>query len=316
MTITYQNHTLSREEFCKIKSAEFAEQYPKENITPEVVDRMISACQHPERPWEEESSHDLDQAMENVCNCLEEQPKELEVVPEGQWTPNSQEAAMLERIKTSSMESGAFTELRKKFDFSKGLRKLTPLPGAIVTPFDYADALGIAFRMAEAGRYLACDAVRHLEAYGTFSNVLEQAASIFHVGYSTFSNWNRTAQRVPIEYWETIPFTIAQEIACAKYDADPEKNQAAINDLLKEAQVHGWSSDETRAQVKIKQGKPPRKLERTVEYEFIVIHNGNHYLSEAYPPVEEGMEVINLKTKEYLHQTAEKVEFLPLEVRK
>lgn len=317
MTITYQNNELSLEEFCAIKSAEFAEKYPKENITPEMVGRMIEACAHPDRLWEEESSHDLDQAMENVCICLEQSApsQELEVVTEEKWSPNSQEAAMIERIRTASMESGAFSELRKKFDFSKGLRQLTPIEGAVITPFDYADALGVGVRMADAGRFLACEAVSHLEAYGTFSNVLEQAAAIFRVGYSTFANWNRTAQRVPLEYRETVPFTIAQEIACAKYDSDPQKNQEAITSLLQQAQVAGWNSEETRAQVKIKQGKPPKTTKKEEEYEFLVIFNGSHYLSDAYPPVEEGMEVINLKTKEYLTQEG-KLEFLPLEIRK
>lgn len=316
MTITYQNHSLSREEFCKIKSAEFAEQYPKENITPEVVDRMISACQHPERPWEEESSHDLDQAMENVCQCLESQPKELEVVPEGQWTPNSQEAAMIEVVRNSSLESGAFSKIREKFDLGEGMLQLTPRAGTVITPHDFAACIGVGWRMAESGKYLVASAIVALRAYNLYDNVLDQVAGMLRLNYSTLSNLERTAKRVPEEYRKALPFTIAQEIACAKYDADPEKNQSAINDLLKEAQVHGWSSDEAREAVRKRQGKPPRQSKKTEEYEFLVIHNGNHYLSEAYPPVEEGMEVINLKTKEYLHQTAEKVEFLPLEVRK
>lgn len=319
-TITHNGYSLPREEYCTLKALEAQQRFPKEEFTPQMIEKMLSVCET-NGEWEDETTHAQDILLEETCRDLEAtegsvklEAQELEVVTEEKWSPNSQEAAMIERIRTASMESGAFSELRKKFDFSKGLRQLTPIEGAVITPFDYADALGVGVRMADAGRFLACEAVSHLEAYGTFSNVLEQAAAIFRVGYSTFANWNRTAQRVPLEYRETVPFTIAQEIACAKYDSDPQKNQEAITDLLQQAQVGGWNSEETRAAVKMRQGKPAKTTKKEEEFEFLVIFNGNHYLSDAYPPVEEGMEVINLKTKEYLTQEG-KLEFLPLEVR-
>jgi len=215
------------------------------------------------------------------------------------------------------MESGAFTELRKKFDFSSGLKQLTPLEGVIITPFDYADALGIGYRMADAGRYLAAQAVQNLQAYGQFDNLLDQAAAMLKIGYSTLSNWTRTAQRVPIEYRDSLPFAVAQEIACAKYDRDPQKNQEAVNDLLKEAQVNGWSSEEARTNVKIKQGKPPRGTEKTQTPEYLVITpQGEYYLTDDQPGIETGMVMINLKKLERLVDDGKMASMQPIEVRK
>lgn len=116
-------------------------------------------------------------------------------------------------------------------------------------------------------------------------------------------------------YRETLPYAVCQEIACARFSKDQDENKAVIGELLKEAEVNNWSAEDARTHVKLKQGKPPRSTKKEEEWEFLIIHNGNHYLSDAYPPVEEGMEVINLKTKEYLTQEG-KLEFLPLEVRK
>jgi hypothetical protein len=170
--------------------------------------------------------------------------------------------------------------------------------------------------MSESGRFLCADAVRQLEAMGRYEDVLEQMGAVLRVSYGTIGNWVRTAKQVGMPYRETLPYAVCQEIACARFSKDQDENKAAIGELLKEAEVNNWSAEDARTHVKIKQGKPPRSSKKEEEWEFLIIHKGNHYLSDAYPPVEEGMEVINLKTKEYLHQTPEKVEFLPLEVRK
>lgn len=314
MTITYKSHALSREEFCKIKSAEFAEQYPKENITPEVVDRMISACQHPERPWEEESSHDLDQAMENVCQCLEDQPQELEVVPEGQWTPNSQEAAMLETIRTASLQSGTFSELREKFEFGADLKDFRLKEGAIATPFDYSKILGMGWRMAESGRFLVADSVAVLYAMG-FENVLLQGASMLKLEYSTISNWHRLAQRVKGEDRNNIAFSVAQEIALPRYSKDEEENSKAIKELLDKAKQEGWNSTEARAHSQLKRGKTSKSSKKDESPQYVCILNGEYFLTNDQPAIEPGLIMIDIRNLEYLVDDGQKVSMHSIPVR-
>lgn len=321
-TITKNGHSLPRTEYCSLKALEAQERFPKDEFTPDIIEKMVWACENEQENWLEESTHNQDVVMGEVCDDLLDSnnapAQELEVVTEQQWSPNNQEAAMIEACRTSSIESGAFSELRQVFDFDCGMRRLVVKEGAIVTPILLSKVIGVGHQMSEAGRFLIADAAMQLQAMGRYDEVLDQMEGMLSLSYSAFSNWCRTAKRIsgPLApYRESLPFAVCQEIACAKYSADEEENITKVGELLKEAEVNAWTVEQARAQVKLKQGKPPKESKKENSPQYVCILNGEYFLTNDQPPIEPGLIMIDMKNLECLVDDGSKVSMQPIPVR-
>lgn len=293
----------ANEQICRL--LEQSKEY--ESMTQEPIEAPeVSAELNPSFNKDEDTYTIL--APKEVLEEITEQPKEV----------NSQELLIVQKAMSVGREI-SMEEVRKsleeKFDLGDN-NQIVPKKGSIVSGADFGMAMAYGAKMEASGGFIFADAVNYLMQEG-HEHVVEQIASMLGKSDKTLYNVARTARRVPQELRDgSIPISVYSEVACRKYDDDDKKNDEIIAELVADVSKQKMSCGEARSLADHKQGKDRPITDgssRPQKYRYIVILPGlPPYLTHTQPGYSEGVQVIDLKTMEYLKDQDNKIEFVSI----
>lgn len=222
---------------------------------------LLRACELSE-PLPENMPQEYFSVMEEICLDVARsggEPDTTLVVTEKRvLAPSLAQECTDENIVKAARETtvvNGFEELKDIFDFGSLHDELVPKKDAIVTPMDYAKAIGYGISMGEGGAKITARALRHLHVLGK-EDAITQIAADRGLSYSTISALLRTELRVPLDHpcRKVLPMTVMQEICNARYSKDEKENEGVRLELLNEATKNRWDSDEARSATKMRRG--------------------------------------------------------------
>lgn len=264
------------------------------------VESVLAAARHCETDMDlpEDTPSNVYACVEEFCQAVEytkamreghkppETPKEARLTVHEPKSLDSQELEIVEAARNARLDNGAYSQLRKVFDFAEDMSSVRVKQGAIVTPTDWSKLLGVGFDLGRRSVWLMAEAINHLMVLGK-ENSLIQIADDFGFSYSYASNLARVAQRVPAHKRLGMIPTVVVEIASRNYSEDPHKNAQTIDSLLEQAKTEGWNCSVARSHTRHAQGhddpievkKSSKERIRELEYGYSKLLD--HYLAAA-----------------------------------
>lgn len=238
----------------------------------------------------------------------EENDKVLEAKAEEEAKLKAEQDAKFaehERELVAFAEKVDYKEIAANFDtlFEQGDAGDCLIPKTDVMDTELIGALAYTLNRQSATQFQIGDAVNLLRQRG-FDNVVVNVCAMYKREYPTISNYAKTAEVFPPDKRRgaTVPFTIFQEIACAKLPIDDAKKlDTAREKLLKKAEKDNLSAQELRPHIREAQGKataptpPPAKNWLVVD---LATGTVTAYLDEQ--PYEDGKLQINAAKRLYL----------------